>query len=134
MGTAILIGLVVLLVAIAIGAVIIMLATRVAGGFMPKFLGAALVAVIETIVAGIISYCLGLVMGPGSLTSILTLVIVFLVNSAILNAIIKRPDGMQLGFGKACLVTLVQIIIEIVLVILLVLVFGASMLSMVPMH
>lgn len=130
MGTVLVTGLVVLLVAIAIGAVIIMLATRIVAGFMPKFLMAAVVAVVETIAGGIVSYGLNMVMTPGGLTSLLALVIIFLINSAVLNALLKRPDGAQVGFGKACLITLVQIIIEIVLCVILFFVFGSMLVGL----
>ena len=109
-----------------------MLATRLVAGFTPKFLMAVVAAIVETIAAGIVSYVLNMLLGAGSLSSLVALVVVFLVYAAVLNALIKRPDGAQICFGKACLVTLVQIIIEIVLGILLVVIFGAGMLAMIP--
>jgi hypothetical protein len=129
MGTVILYVLVMLLVAIAVGAAIIMLATRIVAGFTPKFLTAAIAAVVETIAAGVISYVLNMVLGAGGLSSLLALVIVFVAYAAILNALVKRPDGSQMGFGKSCLVTLVEIIIEIVLSIILFFVFGSVLIG-----
>jgi hypothetical protein len=117
----------------AVGAGIIMLATRLVAGFTPKFLTALIAAIIETIAAGVISWCLGMVLGGGALSSLLSLVIVFVAYAAILNAIVKRPDGSQMGFGKACLVTLVEIIIEIVLGVILFFVFGSVLLGMIGM-
>ncbi len=125
----ILYGLVMLAVAIGVGALIIMLATRIGAGFTPKFPTAAIAAVVETIAAGIISYVLGLVLGAGSLSSLVSLVVVFVAYAAILNALVKRPDGSQMGFGKACIVTLIEIIIEIVLCVVLFLVFGGVLLG-----
>jgi len=117
MGTALVYGLVMLFIWFAIGAGIIMLATRIVAGFTPKFLTALIVAVIETI----------------GLSSIVCLVVIFLINAAVLNALAKRPDGAQIGFGKSCLVTLVQIIIEIVLCIILFFVFGTMLMGLIGM-
>jgi hypothetical protein len=68
-------------------------------------------------------------LGVSSTTSIVCLVLVFLVNSAVINAIVKRPGGTSLGFGTACLVSLVQIVIEIVLGVLFTILFGAALFS-----
>lgn len=133
MGTAILYGVVMLAIAIAVGAGIIMLATRIVAGFTPKFLTAAITAVVEVIAGIAVSYGLNMVLGAGGLSSLLALVIVILVYSAILNALVKRPDGAQMGFGKACLSTVVQIIIEIVLMVVLFFVFGSVLLGMIGM-
>ncbi|MDR3386703.1 MAG: hypothetical protein P4L92_06575 [Rudaea sp.] len=130
MVTAILYVLVMLAVAFGVGALIIMLATRIVAGFTPKFLMALVAAIVETIAAGIVSYVLNMVLGAGGLSSLVSLVIVFVLYAAILNALVKRPDGAQMGFGKACLVTLVQIIIEIVLSVILFFVFGSVLIGM----
>ncbi len=126
----ILYALVMLAIAIGFGALIIMLATKIGAGFTPKFLTAAIAAIVETIAAGIISYVLNMVLGAGSLSSLLCLVIVFVAYAAILNALVKRPDGSQMGFGKACIVTLIEIVIEIVLCVVLFFVFGGVLIGM----
>jgi hypothetical protein len=133
MGTAIIYGLVMLFVWFAVGAGIIMLATRIVAGFTPKFLTALIAAIIETIASIAVSWVLSMVLGSGGLTLLLAFVIDFLVYAAILNAFVKRPDGAQLGFGKSCLVTLVQLVIEIVLCIILFFVFGSVLLGMIGM-
>jgi hypothetical protein len=56
--------------------------------------------------------------------------VIFLLYAAITNALLKKPDGGQMGFGRACLVTLIQIIIEIILGVILVFVFGAALFGM----
>jgi hypothetical protein len=129
----ILYGLVAFVVAVAIGAAIIMLATRLVAGFTPKFLSAAIAALVASIAGFCVSFGLQMVLGAGGLSSLLVLVIYFLLNSAIINALIKRPDGSQMGFGKAALVTLLEIIIEIVLGVILVFVFGAGIMAMIGM-
>lgn len=130
MVTAILYFVIALAIGIAVGAGILMLAARVGAGFTPKFPISAATVVVEFIAAAIVSWILHMVLGMGALSSLISLVVVFLVYAAIANAMLKRPDGGQMGFGKACLVTLVQIIIEIVLGVILVFAFGATMFSM----
>jgi hypothetical protein len=117
----------------AVGAGIIMLATRIVAGFTPKFLTALIAAIIETIASIAISWVLNMALGSGGLTLLLAFVLDFLVYAAILNAFVKRPDGAQMGFGKSCLVTLVQLVIEIVLCIILFFVFGSVLLGMIGM-
>lgn len=126
-------GLIGFAIAVAIGAAIIMLATKLVAGFTPKFLSAAIAALVACIAGAVVSFGLQMVLGAGGLSSLLVLVIYFLLNSAIINALVKRPDGSQMGFGKAALVTLLEIIIEIVLGIILVFVFGAGIMAMIGM-
>ncbi|MGH8042277.1 MAG: hypothetical protein ACREPN_09570 [Rudaea sp.] len=124
--TALIYAIVAIVVCIAIAAGILMLATKLVAGFAPKFPISAATAVVEFIAAAVVSWILHMVLGMGMLSSLVSLVIVFVVYAAIINAMIKQPAGGQMGFGKACLVTLVQIIIEIVLGVILVFVFGAA--------
>ena len=119
-----------LLIGIAVGAAIIMLATKMVGGFTPTFLSCVLAAVAATIAGGVVSYLLQMVLGPGGLAGLLCLVIIFLLYAAIINALVKPPGGGQMGFGKAALVTLLVIIIEIVLFVVLFFVFGAALFAM----
>lgn len=133
MVTAILYFVIAFAIGIAIGAGILMLATRICAGFTPKLPISAATVVVEFIAAAIVSWILHMVLGMDALSSLITLVIVFLVYAAIANAMLKRPDGGQMGFGKACLVTLVQLIIEIVLGVILFFVFGAAIIGMVGM-
>jgi hypothetical protein len=135
MGTVIVTIIVTLFIAISIGALIIMLATKIAAGFGARFGQAFLAALLATILAGILSWIIQMVLGVGGMASVVSLVLVFLLNSAIINAIVKRPDGLQMGFGKACLVSLIQIVIEIIIGILCVFLFGAAIFgAMSAMH
>ena len=135
MGTVLVTIVVTLFIAIAIGALIIMLATKIAAGFGPRFGQAFLAALAATILAALLSWIIGMVLGSGGIASLVSLVLVFLLNSAIINAIVKRPDGLQMGFGKACLVSLIQIVIEIIIGILCVFLFGAAIFgAMSAMH
>ena len=123
-------GLVGFVIAVAFGAAIIMLATKLVAGFSPKFLTAAIAALVAAIACGVVSFGLQMVLGAGMLSSLIVLVAFFAINSAIINALVKRPDGSQMGFGKAALVTLLEIIIEIVLGVILMFVFGAGLFAM----
>jgi len=118
------------LIGIAIAAGIIMLATRLVAGFTPKFLMAVVAAIASWIACIVVAFVLQMVLGPGMLLMLLLLVAYFVVNSAVLNALLKRADGSQMGFGKAALVTLLQIVIYFVLGIIFALVFGFGMFSM----
>lgn len=130
MVTVILYFLITLAIGIAIGAGILMLAARVGAGFTPKFPISVATVIVEFIAAAIVSWILHMVLGMGALSSLLSLVVIFLVYAAIANAMLKKPDSGQMGFGKACIVTLVQIIIEIVLGVILMFVFGAALFGM----
>jgi hypothetical protein len=135
MGTVLVMVIVTLFIAISIGALIIMLATKIAAGFGARFGQAFLAALLATILAGILSWIIQMVLGVGGMASVVSLVLVFLLNSAIINAIVKRPDGLQMGFGKACLVSLIQIVIEIIIGIICVFLFGAAIFgAMSAMH
>ena len=130
MGTMLIYGLVSLVIGIAVGAGIVMLCTRIVAGFTPKFLFAAVTVVISAIAGAVASWVLGMVLGAGTVSSLIAFIVLFLVNAFVLNALIKRPAGGEIGLGKACLVTLLQIIVYIVLVVILALVFGAGMMGM----
>jgi hypothetical protein len=123
-------GLVALAIAIAIGAALIMLATKIVAGFSPKFLNAGVVAIVVTLAGAAASWGVHLALGAGGFSSLVTVVVAFLLYAAIINALIKRPDGSAIGFGKSAVVTLVLILIEIVLAAILLFVFGAGFLSM----
>jgi hypothetical protein len=130
MVTAILYAVIALAIGIAIGAGILMISTKLGGGFMPKFPKAAITTIVQFIAAAIVSWILHMVLGTGGLSSLVSLVVIFLLYAAITNALLKKPDGGQMGLGRACLVTLIQIIIEIILGVILMFVFGAAMFGM----
>jgi len=123
-------GLVSFLIGIAIGGAILMLATKLVAGFTPKFIWAAIAWLVAAIVCFAVNFGLQMALGAGMLTLLVVLVAYFAVNSAIINALLKRPDGSQMGFGKAALVTLLELIIQIVLAVILVFVFGAGLMAM----
>lgn len=120
-----------LAIAFAVGALLIMLSTRIVAGFSPKFFPTAFITAVAITIAGVAaSWLLGMVLGSGGLSSLICLVVVFVLYAAIINVMVKRPDGNQMGFGKSALVTLVLLIIEIVIGVILVLTFGMGMVGM----
>ena len=129
----ILYGLVAFLIGVSIAGAIVMLATKLVGGFTPKFVMCAVTALVAWIACAVVQFGLGMVLGGGTLTLLIVLVAYFVINAAIMNALLKRPDGSQMGFGKAALVTLVALIIQIVLGVILVFVFGAGLLTLFSM-
>ena len=125
--TAVLYFIIALAIGVAVGAGILMLAARVAAGFTPRFPISAAVVVVQFIAAAIVGWIMNMVLGSGGIAGLVSLVVVFLVYAAISNLMLKRPDGSQLGFGKASLVTLIQLLIQIVLGVILAFVFGAAL-------
>ena len=119
-----LIGLVIgLAVGGAIGALILRLATRWVEKFTPRFwlafgtaLAASVIAMIINFIVGIfiglIGRAAGLPMtGIKAISFPIGVVIGFLVTATMIRALIKRPDGSLLSFGRACLIALVQALI-----------------------
>lgn len=129
--TAIVYALGILILGISIAAGIIMLSTRIVAGFKPKFLLAAATALIAWIATGIGKWVLNITVGPGTASSVLAFVILFLVSAAIFNAMLKQPDGGQMGFGKACLATLVYIVIALVVAVILFFALGATIMGLI---
>ena len=120
--------LIILVVCVVVGALIVQLATKMAAGFKPA-LGNAVATVIVGIIAGaVVSWVMQLVLG--STGSLVGVVVAFLLNAFIINLMIKSPAGGQMGFGKACLVSLIQYIIYIVLSVVLMFLVGGAIMGM----
>jgi hypothetical protein len=99
-----------------IGALIVQLATKIVAKFKPGY-GMAYVAAFLGYVAGlIIGFVIGLMVGvTGNEFSggplVMTMIVGFFVQAAIYGPLIKSPEGTPIGFGKACMVSLIQLII-----------------------
>ncbi len=118
---------------VLIAALVLGLAFRLVVGYMPSYLR-SLGAVLLTFVAVlVVSVVLGMIL-PFGLSRLLALVAAFLVGAAVVNYLLLARDGSQIGYGKACLVQLVYIVIEFVLALvlglLMAMVFGAAMFGM----
>lgn len=117
---------------ILLGALVLCLAFRLVIGYMPSYLR-ALGAVVLTFVAVVAaSLVLGMLTHGGG--GLLSAVVNFLVGAAVVNYLLLSQDGSQIGYGKACLVELVYMVIGFVLAViiglLLAMVFGAAMFGM----
>ena len=121
-----LIGLVIgLLVGGAIGALILRVATRWVEKFTPRYwrafgtvLASAVVAMVVNFIAGIFIGLLGRAGGlPLATIKLISFpvgaVIGFLISATMIRALIRRPDGSALPFGRACLIALVQALVGI---------------------
>lgn len=118
---------------VLIAALVLGLAFRLVVGYMPSYLR-SLGAVLLTFVAVlVVSVVLGMIL-PFGLSRLLALLAAFLVGAAVVNYLLLAKDGTQIGYGKACLVQLLYIVIEFVLALVLglimAMVFGAAMFGM----
>ena len=115
-----------LLVGGAVGAVILRLATRWVEGFTPRFWLAFGTAVSAYVIAMVVNFAAGIFIGLGAraagvqaeiirwIAMAIGAVIGFLVSATMIRALIRRPDGSLLGFGRACLIALVQALLGLV--------------------
>lgn len=115
----------------AIGAVILRVATRWVEKFTPRFWIAFGTAVASAFIAMVINFIAGLfigLIGRAAGLQLMTIklisfpigmVIGFLISATMIRALIKRPDGSLLTFGRACLIALVQALIGLVILAIL---------------
>jgi hypothetical protein len=140
-------GLGIMLLAIVVGIIIatliLMLATRLVEKFTPSF-GKALVTQIACgVVAFIVSIVLGLILRGSMLGSLAVAVVNFFVAAWVIQQLITPPGGMvadggamamtagaKMSYARACLVTLIEYIVYIVIGVIMALVFGGAVLAM----
>ena len=122
--------LVMIVVGILLGALILSVSFRLVVGFMPSYLRALGAVVLTYIAVFVVTLILGLVIHSG----VLSLIVTFLVGAAVVNYLLLAADGSQIGFGKACVVELVNMVIGIVLALIIgfifAMIFGAAMFGM----
>lgn len=119
-----LIGLLVgVVVYILLGALILSVAFRLVVGFMPSYLRAIGAVVLTWIGALVVSLVSRLIL-PVSAGSFLSFAALFLIGAAVVNYLLLAADGRQIGFGKACVVQLIYIVIAIVLVLIIAVIFA----------
>jgi len=120
-------------VGILIAALVLGVAFRLVVGYMPSYLrslGAVLLSAVAAVVASMV---LGMVMqGHGG--GLLAVIVQFLAGAAVVNYLLLAQNGSRIGYGKACVVQLVYMVIGFVLALviggLLALVFGAAIFGM----
>ena len=107
--------LVMIVVGILLGALILSVSFRLVVGFMPSYLRALGAVVLTYIAVFVVTLILGLVIHSG----VLSLIVTFLVGAAVVNYLLLAADGSQIGFGKACVVELVNMVIGIELALII---------------
>ncbi|MES2310720.1 MAG: hypothetical protein V4566_00365 [Pseudomonadota bacterium] len=118
---------------ILVAALVLSVAFRLVVGHMPSYLrslGTVLLTAVAVVVASVV---LGLVMHNGA-SGLLSGVVQFLVGAGVINYLLLAQNGSQIGYGKACLVELVYMVIGFVLALIIgliaAMVFGAAMFGM----
>lgn len=122
--------LVMIVVGILLGALVLSVAFRLVVGIMPSYMRALGAVVLTFIAVAVVSLILAVAMHGGGLR-LLPTIVNFLVGAAVVNYLLLAGDGSQIGYGKACLVQLISMVIGFVLALIIVfvmaLVFGAAM-------
>ncbi len=117
---------------ILMGALILCLSFRLVVGYMPSYLRSIGVILATFVAVLLASVVLGMI--PHGLSSFLSLLADFLVGAAVINHLLLAQDGSQVGYGKACLVQLVYMVIGfallLVLGLIMAMVFGVAMFAM----
>ena len=124
--------LVMIVVGILVGALVLSVAFRLVVGIMPSYLRALGAVVLTFIAVVLVSLILGMVMHGGA--RLLPMIVNFLVGAAVVNYLLLAADGSKIGFGKACLVELIYMVIGFVLALIIglifAMIFGAAMFGM----
>ena len=122
--------LVMIVVGILLGALILAVSFRLVVGFMPSYLRALGAVVLTYVAVFVVAWILGMLVH----SSVLTLIVNFLVGAAVVNYLLLAADGRQIGYGKACVVELVNMVIGFVLALIIfaivAMMFGTAMLGM----
>lgn len=137
-----------------VGGLVLKFSVSLIEKFSPSY-GRSLLAVFLAAVASfVVMFVLALVLGVGAagmsdggdpaaamssmgmmpvLINLISLVVSFALMALAVNLLIKRPDGSALGFGRACLVSLlymaVMVVLAVIIGIVLALVFGAALMG-----
>jgi hypothetical protein len=127
-------GLLVMVVGgILLGALVLCLAFRFVVGYMPSYprsIGVILLTFVAVVVASVV---FGMVLHGGA-SGLLSAVVNFLVGAAVINYLLLAQNGSQIGYGKACLVQLIYMVIgfvcALVIALIMAMVFGAAIFGM----
>lgn len=105
---------VMIVVGIALAALVLSVAFRLAVGYMPSYLR-ALGAVVLTWIAGAVAMVVIGMVSSGGAGGFLSLAVQFLVGAAVVNYLLLSQNGSRIGFGKACVVQVIYLVIFLVL-------------------
>ncbi|MFC5524516.1 hypothetical protein ACFPPA_02040 [Rhodanobacter ginsengisoli] len=120
-------------VGILVAALVLGVAFRLVVGYMPSYLRALGAVLLTAVAVVVVSIILRMIL-PGGLSGLLSLVTQFLVGAAVVNYLLLARNGSRIGYGKACVVQLLYLVIGILLALIIgfifSMVFGAAMLGM----
>lgn len=102
-------------IGIVVGTLILMLATKLVEKFTPSFVKALVVVIVCFVVVFIVHWILHMMLGFGMLRGLIVLAASFVVTAAIIQQLMTLPAGGKMAYGRACLITLVEYVIYIVL-------------------
>lgn len=155
MGAMLLIFVVVAVLFLFVGALVLKYSVSLIEKFSPSYGRSVLTVLLAGIISFVISIILVLVFGLGAagmgtamdseaamasmgmvsiLSNLISAALSFLVMAFSINLLIKRPDGSAMGFGRACLVSLLYMVVMLVLFVIvgivLAIVFGAALMGL----
>lgn len=118
---------------ILLAGLLLCVAFRMVVGYMPSYLRSVGAIVLTFVAVVAVSIVLRMIL-PGSASGLLTLVVQFLVGAAVVNYLLLAQNGSRIGYGKACLVQLVylvmQILLGLIIGVIIAVVFGAALFGM----
>lgn len=112
-----------------VGALLLCLAFRMVVGHMPSYLRAIGAVLVTTFVSLLASFLLRMVM-PFGVSGLVTLATQFLIGAAVINYFLPAKEGGQIGYGKACMVQLVYLVMAIAIGVVFAVIFGVMFASM----
>lgn len=112
------------------GALVVQLGTFITSKFKPKYKNAYLATFLGYLSSYAVGFILGIIftsMGIGVSSGVLVFFLLagFIAQAAVYSLMIKGPNGETLNFGKACLISLIQVIVGVALLLLIALIFKA---------
>ena len=118
---------------ILLAGLLLCVAFRMVVGYMPSYLRSVGAIVLTFVAVVAVSIVLRMIL-PGSASGLLTLVVQFLIGAAVVNYLLLAQNGSRIGYGKACLVQLVylvmQILLGLIIGVIIAVVFGAALFGM----
>ncbi len=114
--------LIMIVVGVFLGALILSVSFRLVVGFMPSYMRAVGAVVLTYFAVIVVTLILGMVVH----SSVLSMIVNFLVGAAVVNYLLLAADGSQIGFGKACVVELINMVIGFVLALIILAIFAMA--------
>jgi len=106
--------LVMIVVGILVAALVLSVSFRLVVGYMPSYVRAIGALVLTWIAVAIAMVVVGMVT-HGAAGGLLSLIVNFLVGAAVVNYLLLAQNGSRIGFGKACVVQVIYLVIFLVL-------------------